>query len=73
MTFPCDPLLCFNPNDLYPTATCAIELTLPTQDNDYNGCNTHITLENSSQKTVPVWSFYLLPVFRAFKRYIWPS
>ena len=35
MPFPCDPLLCFNPNDLYPTATCAIELTLPTQDNDY--------------------------------------
>ena len=40
--FPCDPLLCFNPDDLYPSAsTCAIELTLPTQYSDYKVSGTH--------------------------------
>ena len=32
MGIPCDPIMCFNASDLYPTAsTCAIELMLLTQ------------------------------------------
>ena len=36
MGFSCDPVLHFNASDLYPTAsTCATELTLRTQNSDY--------------------------------------